>query len=87
MLEESIKVQLRLALESGDPASEASAELARMHARWIRMHWGDATYSREAHLGLAQGYLADERFVDYYDSSCGEGATAFLVKTLRANLG
>ena len=86
MLEQAIKVQLRLALASGSPSSEESAELAHMHKRWIKMHWGDATYSREAHLGLAQGYLADERFVKYYDSACGEGATAFLVEVLNANL-
>ena len=85
LLEESIKVQLRLAMASGDPAGEESAELVRMHARWIRIHWGEG-YSREAHLGLAHGYLADQRFIDYYDGSCGQGATEFLVRTLEANL-
>ena len=83
LLEESIKVQLRLAMAEGDVNGEAAAELARMHARWIRMHWG-GSYSREGHLGLAQGYLADERFRDYYDSACGDGATEFLVETLKA---
>lgn len=86
LLEESIKVQLRLAMATGNPKSEEAAELARMHTRWIRMHWGDGTYSREAHLGLASGYLADERFIKYYDDACGDGATAFLVETLNANL-
>lgn len=85
LLEESIKVQLRLAMASGSDTSEASTELAHMHQRWIKMHWGN-TYSKEAHLGLANGYLADERFVDYYDSACGKGATAFLVDALKANL-
>ena len=78
-------MQLRLAMASGDPASEESAELARMHARWIRIHWGEG-YNREAHLGLARGYLADQRFVDYYDGACGEGATEFLAQALEANL-
>lgn len=86
LLEESIRVQLRLAIASGSPASEESSELARMHVRWIQMHWGEGTYSREAHLGLAQGYLADERFVKYYDDACGTGATEFLVEVLKANL-
>lgn len=85
LLEESIKVQLRIAMANGDPTSEESAELARMHARWIRIHWGDG-YNREAHLGLAQGYLCDERFTAYYDGACGEGATKFLVSALEANL-
>ena len=85
LLEESIKVQLRLAMADGDPAGDVAAELARMHARWIAMHWG-GSYSREGHLGLAQGYLADQRFRDYYDSACGEGATELLVKVLKANV-
>ena len=86
LLEESIKVQLRLAMATGNPKSEEAAELARMHARWIRMHWGEGAYSREAHLGLAQGYLADERFIKYYDDACGAGTTEFLVEALSANL-
>ncbi|MBQ9042226.1 MAG: TipAS antibiotic-recognition domain-containing protein [Eggerthellaceae bacterium] len=85
LLEESIKVQLRIAMAEGDAHGEAAAELARMHARWITMHWG-GSYSREGHLGLAQGYLADQRFRDYYDSAAGEGATEFLVEALSANL-
>ena len=55
-----------------------------MHARWIGLHWGDGAYSREAHLGLAQGYLRDERFRAYYDSRAGVGATEFLVQALQA---
>ena len=85
-LEEAIKGQLRLALEAGDPFAQAAAELAAMHAQWIKMHWGEAAYSKEAHLGLAHGYLADARFQDYYDSACGEGSTQFLVEALKANL-
>lgn len=85
LLEESIKVQLRLAMASGDVHSEESAELARMHARWIRMYWG-GSYDKAAHLGLAHGYAADQRFTDYYDSACGEGATLFLIDVLEANL-
>ena len=86
LLEESIKVQLRIAMAAGNPRGEEAAELARMHARWIRIHWG-AGYTEQAHLGLAQGYLADQRFRDYYDGACGEGATEFLVQALEANLG
>ena len=85
LLEESIKVQLRIAMSTGDPASEESAELAHMHARWIRIHWGDS-YTPEAHRGLAQVYLADERFIRYYDSACGEGATEFLADVIAANI-
>lgn len=85
LLEEAIKVQLRLAMATGGPQGEAAAELARMHEKWIRIHWGSG-YTREAHRGLARGYLADARFRDYYDSACGDGATDFLVAALEANL-
>ncbi len=85
-LEEAIKAQLRRALATGDPFGEEARMLARMHARWIALHWGEGAYSREAHLGLAQGYMADERFVAYYDGAAGEGATEFLVLALEAHL-
>lgn len=86
LLEESIKVQLRLAMASGDDRGPEAMELARMHERWIRMHWGDAAYSRQAHLGLAQMYLADDRFRAYYDDAAGEGATEFLVGVLEKRM-
>ena len=77
---------LRTAMETGDPAGPLAAQLAQMHASWIRMHWGDGAYSVEAHRGLAHGYLCNERFTEYYDSRAGEGATKFLVEVLDANL-
>lgn len=83
LLEESIKVQLRLAFADGDPESESARELARMHERWIAIHWG-STDDKRAYLGLVQGYLADPRFVAYYDSAAGEGATEFLVQAITA---
>ena len=86
LLGEAIKVQLRLAMASGDVCGDAARELARMHERWIRMHWGEGAYSRQAHLGLARTYLADPRFVAYYGDAAGEGATEFLVRALEANL-
>ena len=85
-LEEAIKVQLRQAMATGDAAGEEAHELADLHRRWIQLHWGEGRYSREAHLGLAQGYLADPRFRDYYDGAAGEGATDFLVRALQANV-
>lgn len=85
-LGEAINEQLVLAMATGDPASEESRELARMHARWIQGHWGAGRYTPEAHRGLAQMYLADDRFRTYYDDAAGEGATEFLVKALESYL-
>lgn len=83
LLEESIKVQLRLAMATDDPTSPESQELARMHEHWIAIHWGPG-YAEEAYLGLVRGYLADPRFVSYYDTAAGQGATEFLVKAVEA---
>lgn len=85
LLEEAIKVQLRLAMAAGDAASEEARELTRMHRRWIAIHWGEG-YSLEAYRALVHGYLADPRFVKYYDSAAGEGATEFLVQVVDAAL-
>lgn len=85
LLEETIKVQLRLAMASGDPEGGEAAELAHMHERWMRIHWGEA-YDRETHLTLVRGYLDDPRFKDYYDTAAGDGGAEFLVRVMEANL-
>ena len=36
------------------------------------MAWG--SYNKEAHAGLADMYVADERFRAYYDQDCEDGA-------------
>ena len=85
-LESAIIEQLVEVMSAGDAAGAEAQKLARMHARWIAMHWGEGAYSREAHLQLAQAYLADERFTAYYDERAGEGATEVLVNVLEKNL-
>ena len=82
-LEGAIIVQLKAAMEAGDVAGISASVLCSMHERWIRMHWGDEAYSPEAHASLGMGYLADPRFVEYYDSRAGEGATKFLADALQ----
>ena len=38
----------------------------------------EGTYTPEAHRGMGQMYVADERFRAYYDGPCGDGAAQFL---------
>lgn len=85
-LERAIIEQLAEVMRVGDATGAEAQKLAQMHARWIAMQWGESAYSREAHLQLAQAYLADERFKAYYDGRAGEGATEKLVEVLKANL-
>ncbi|MBP3894302.1 MAG: MerR family transcriptional regulator [Atopobiaceae bacterium] len=84
-LEERIKELLTAAMATGDAKGQEAQDLVRAHARWLSLHWGDGAYNVEAHRGLADGYLADQRFVTYYDTACGNGATQFLHDAILAN--
>lgn len=84
-LEESMRTQLRRAMAEADPTGEAATKLARMHERWIRIHWGEG-YSREAHLDLVRHYMVDSRYRSYYEDAAGKGALEFLVEVLEAYL-
>ncbi len=83
-LERAILGQLSIAMSDGDPKSIEAQKLVAMHRRWISLNWGREPQD-EAYLGLAHGYLADQRFVDYYDKPCGTGATAFLVQAIESS--
>ncbi len=85
-LEQRIKDNLIVAMATGDPASPESRLVVGMHAQWIKVHWGEGAYTPEAHRSLAQGYLTDPRFVEYYDGACGDGATEFLCRIIEANI-
>ena len=62
-------------LQKADPTGEAGARLAQMHKEWLSYTWKE--YSKEAHLGLTQMYVDDERFTAYYDSRV-KGCAVFL---------
>lgn len=51
MLEKAIKAQLRLAMSSKDTNSPESQELAKMHERWIGIHWGSG-YAEDEYLAM-----------------------------------
>jgi DNA-binding transcriptional MerR regulator len=66
---------LAKAYEIGDPTSPLAQELAAKHKQWLTFTW--PSYSKEAHRGLAEMYVADERFKAYYDQKV-TGRTEFL---------
>lgn len=76
-LNEQILKLLKEAFQSGDPAGELAQRVCELHRQWLCMFWAEGTYSKEAHLALAEGYVADERFTAYYDKM-GKGCTKFL---------
>ncbi|WP_171166507.1 MerR family transcriptional regulator [Streptomyces sp. I05A-00742] len=71
-----------LMAEEAAPGSEAAMDLAEEHRRLIGAHWYDCTY--EIHLGLAEMYVADERFTATYDA-IRPGMAAFLRDAIVAN--
>ncbi|WP_449621560.1 MerR family transcriptional regulator [Robertmurraya sp. Marseille-Q9965] len=64
-LEAQVKETLAEAFKTGDPTSEIAQKAADLHKQWLTYYW--AEYSKEAHAGLAQMYVDDERFTAYYD--------------------
>jgi len=75
-LEQQMFERLTEAMELGDATNDIAIEVAELHKRWLSFTWKE--YSKEAHVGLAQMYIADERFTAYYDERSVVGAAQFL---------
>ena len=82
-LEREIRDALVAAMETGDPASEEAHRAADLHRQWLCRFWKDGTYSKAAHAGLAEMYVADERFKAYYEA-WAPGAAEFLRDAIKA---
>lgn len=71
-----LQEMLTEAMATGDANGEMALAVAALHKQWLSYTW--PSYSPEAHRGLAQMYVDDERFTAYYDNASGKGAAAFL---------
>ena len=56
---------LKAAVATGDPAGELAQKACELHKRWLCVYYPG--YNREYHVGLAEMYVADERFKANYD--------------------
>ncbi len=74
-LAEELSMTLKAAMETDDPAGELAQKACALHKEWLLCTW--ASYSPEAHKGLAQMYVDDERFTAYYDK-IAPGCAVFL---------
>lgn len=63
-------------LKTKDLNSEAAKKVYEKHKAWLNFSW--ARYSVEAHVGLAEMYVADERFAKYYNDRLGLETAATL---------
>lgn len=64
-LSAALSETLKAAFEHGDPAGELAQKACELHKQWLMYFWDG--YSREAHMGLGQMYVDDERFTAHYD--------------------
>lgn len=81
-LGKEIVVRLEEAVREKKPTDGAEAnEIAALHKAWLMKTWNQ--YSKEAHIGLGQMYVADERFRNYYDKNVA-GCAEFLKGAIEA---
>lgn len=66
---------LKLAFKQGDPTSDLAMKACKLHKEWLTYFWN--SYSKEAHKGIAQMYVDDQRFTKYYDK-IALGSAVFL---------
>ena len=83
-LEEQVTETLAEAFKMGNPASDIAQKAADLHRQWLTFYWD--SYSKEAHAGLAQMYVDDERFKAYYDAK-QPGTAEFLRDAIRIYTG
>lgn len=83
-LAEEIKETLAEAYQTGDPAGDLAQKTADLHKQWLTFYWSE--YTKEAHAGLAQMYVCDERFKAYYDEQ-QPGTAEFLRDAIRIYTG
>lgn len=67
---------LKVLLYSKNIEGEEDRKVYELHRQWLSFTW--PKYTKEAHIGLANMYLQDERFESYYNERIGEGATEML---------
>jgi len=74
-LSDLINKSLKIGCEQGDPSSQLAQEVCALHKEWLGYFW--INYSKEAHLSLAQMYVEDPSFNEYYEK-VGVGCAEFL---------
>ena len=82
-LELQILEALEAAVAGGaDPLGEEGARVYALHRAWLSLTWPQ--YAPEMHRGLAESYVADDRFRAYYDRAV-EGCAQWLCDAVAAH--
>lgn len=80
--EELIEILVELA-QTGDILSEKGRQAYLKHKEWLCFSW--PSYNPQAHIGLAQTYVADERFSQYYREKAGVEVAEILRDVITAH--
>lgn len=83
-LRKRLESKLSEAFASGDPTGPLAREACELHREWLTCYTD--SYSKEYHMGLAEMYVNDARFTEYYDA-IAPGCTAFLRDAIRSYCG
>ncbi|HPF21485.1 MAG TPA: MerR family transcriptional regulator [Syntrophomonas sp.] len=83
-LTDQVNEALRLAVADGYPGGKLAMQACDLHRQWLMQSWPQ--YSKEAHMGLAQMYVDDERFAAYYDQ-IAPGCAVFLRDAMKVYTG
>ncbi|WP_080875670.1 MerR family transcriptional regulator [Oceanobacillus timonensis] len=75
-IERALFTKLEQLAETKDLEAPEAKETYELHKKWLMYSWPN--YSAEAHKGLAQMYVADERFAKYYNEGAGKEAVQLL---------
>ncbi|MEI4282027.1 TipAS antibiotic-recognition domain-containing protein [Tetragenococcus halophilus] len=75
-LEDRLFARLNQLAETRDLETPEAKEVYEIHKQWLSYTW--PSYSAEAHKGLAQIYIADERFANYYNNRAGKEVVSLL---------
>lgn len=80
-IEKELLNRLTRYLQEGELPSSLAEEIFSLHKLWLQFSW--EKYSGEAHKGLSEMYLNDERFTQYYDEKSGVGAAEALYQIIQ----
>lgn len=81
--ETEFRQALLRAMAADDPAGEDAREAVRLHAAWLARFWPPESVTPQAHVGMAELYVQDQRFTDYYEKTA-PGFAAFFLRAARA---
>ena len=74
-LSQELNGTLKAAFEQGDPSGELAQKACELHKHWLCYFWD--SYSKDAHMCVAQTYVDDPRFAEYYNKIV-PGCSVFL---------